>query len=265
PAPPTRRPTRAVIAGRLAYTRLAQTHTKYKLWQYQLIPAFISLVISSALLVGIWFAGESLAGWVDAAVVIETGWLDKLVTIAVEVLAFAVMLVAFFFLHKHIVIVALAPFLGRLAENIIRGTKGEKPTPALPAIRAVQRSAIINTRSIFFELLITIALVTPGFIFPLISPFTTTAAFLVEACYVGYGLIDFPLEYRGFTVTQSIRYTKTHRAVSAGVGTGYLLLMMVPVVGWMFAPTFGTAAGTIETLAEIKRSDPRRDPTKHLK
>ena len=227
--PPARSTFRCFMDGLRAYTRVAGTLTRHKLWHYLLLPAIVSLVISTGLIIAMFIAGGNIAGWVDAKVNLDTVWLDKLVTYSAGILAFVAMLIGFFFLHKHIVIVALSPFLGRLAENIIRASEGEEPTPTLSTTQSIRRAAHINIRSVIF----------------------------VEARFVGYGLIDFPLEYRGFTVAESIQYSKGHRAESTGIGTGYILLMLIPVVGWMLAPTFGTAAGTIKTLDELKRSRPK--------
>ena len=255
--PPARSTFRCFMDGLRAYTRVAGTLTRHKLWHYLLLPAIVSLVISTGLIIAMFIAGGNIAGWVDAKVNLDTVWLDKLVTYSAGILAFVAMLIGFFFLHKHIVIVALSPFLGRLAENIIRASEGEEPTPTLSTTQSIRRAAHINIRSVIFELSVTIPLIACGFIIPPLSLITTPLAFLVEARFVGYGLIDFPLEYRGFTVTQSIQYSKGHRAESTGIGTGYILLMLIPVVGWMLAPTFGTAAGTLKTLDELKRSKPK--------
>jgi hypothetical protein len=42
-----------------------------------------------------------------------------------------------------------------------------------------------------------------------------------------------------------------------GVGLGYQLLLMIPLLGWMFAPTFGTVAGTIRSIEEMRKSEAR--------
>jgi CysZ protein len=241
-APPARSAFRCFMDGLRAYTRVAGTLTRYRLWHYLLLPAIVSLVISTGLIIAMFIAGGNIAGWVDAKVNLDTVWLDKLVTYSAGVLAFIAM---------------LSPFLGRLAENIIRASEGEEPSPTLSTAQSIRRAAHISIRSLVFELTITAALLATGFIIPPLSLITTPLVVLVEARFVGYGLIDFPLEYRGFTVAQSIEYSKGHRAESTGIGTGYILLMLIPVVGWMLAPTFGTAAGTLKTLDELKRSKPK--------
>ena len=45
---------------------------------------------------------------------------------------------------------------------------------------------------------------------------------------------------------------KRRTGCSTGVGAGYILLMLIPLVGWMFAPTFGTVAGTLVAIDELE-------------
>ena len=78
----------------------------------------------------------------------------------------------------------------------------------------------------------------------------------MQSKYLGYGLMDFPLEHRGLSVKQSDDFVRRHRPLSTGLGAGYLLLMMIPIVGWMFAPTFGTVAGTLKALEALEGPSP---------
>ncbi|MEM1442081.1 MAG: hypothetical protein AAGF67_07035, partial [Verrucomicrobiota bacterium] len=71
-----------------------------------------------------------------------------------------------------------------------------------------------------------------------------------------YGLMDFPLENRGLSVAESDRFARDRTGLSIGLGAGYLFLMMIPFIGWMFAPTFGTVAGTLKAIDELEK-DPQ--------
>ena len=37
--------------------------------------------------------------------------------------------------------------------------------------------------------------------------------------------------------------------------------MAIPLVGWMFAPTFGTVAGTLRMVKEIEDHEPMQEAT----
>ena len=242
----------AFIRGLKCYAKVPGTLTLHGLWRYQLLPAFVSLVLSSLMVVVIYWSSRGLAGWVDQRIVLPWPWLDAAVTWAAGVLAFVAMVLGFLFLHKHIVIVALAPFLGRIAETITLAEAGPQPDTSMAGLATFRRSAFINTRSILLEIFGTLGLIALGFVIPVLSPFTSVLVILLEARFAGNGLMDFPLEYRGLSVRESVDWSRNHKATATGVGAGYLLLMLIPVIGWMFAPTFGTVAGTLQSLDELK-------------
>jgi CysZ protein len=230
--------------------------TKHRLWHYQLLPAFVSLIITSLMVALMLWCANLLRGWVDQRWEFQHEGLDDFLALAVGAGAFVFMVLIFLFLHKHIVLVALSPFLGRIAEVITRAECGPQPGTVMNQWQSLRRSGVINTRSVFVELLCTIPLGLVGLI-PFLSPFTSVAILFISARYAGNGLMDFPLEYRGLSVRQSVEWSRQHKATSMGVGLGYQLLLMIPLLGWMFAPTFGTVAGTIRSIEEMRKFEAR--------
>jgi CysZ protein len=243
------------FAGLNGYLRVPATLQRYGLWHYLLAPALVSLVLSFGILAVVILAAMGLSGVVDRLVEISIGWLDQLINWMVGILMVFAMLAAFVFLHRRIVLIVLAPLLSRLAELTVRGMEGDTFEVTLDFRKAFQRGLHINTRSIILEPFATLSLVVLGFVIPIISPVTSCLVFLVESRFAGFGLIDFPLEYRGYSVAESIAYSKSHRGKATGLGAGYFLLMMIPVIGWMIAPTFGTVAGTVETMERLRKEE----------
>jgi CysZ protein len=160
---------------------------------------------------------------------------------------FVVMAVIFLFLHKRIVLIALAPFLSQIAERITRAECGPQPDTTMTQWQSLRRSAAINLRSIAVELALTLPLAVLGLV-PFVNLFTSAAILIISSRYAGNGLMDFPLEYRGLSVKESILWSRQHKATATGIGLGYQLFLMVPILGWMFAPTFGTIAGTLRAI-----------------
>ena len=229
---------------------------RHRLWHYQFLPAFLSLVLSAVFVAGIIFAGDAFAGWVDSKVEFEPQWLDTALTLSVQTLVTVASLFAFVFLHKHIVLVVLAPFLARLSENVARVRMGKPTTPAMQPLDALKRSAIINTRSVLGELSLTVMFLLGGLVLPVVSPVTSTLIFLTQSRFAGAGLSDFALEFRGYDVKQSVQFNRQRRALATGLGVGYLVLMLIPIIGWMLAPTLGTVAGTVATLDDLPPEPP---------
>ena len=167
------------------------------------------------------------------------------------------MAAGFLFVHKHVVLILLSPFLGKIAEETVKAVKGEEFAESeLTFTQSLVRSTRVNLMYIFRELLTNLLFLALGVI-PLIGSLVSAVGmFATQSKFLGYGLMDFPLEHRGLSMTESIAFVRKRDGLSMGLGAGYLLMMLVPLVGWMFAPTFGTVAGTLAALDELEREGP---------
>ena len=258
-SPRTRSFVSGFLVGFRAFLRAPGVLTRHRLWHYQIIPGLISIVLTLAVLAAAFFSAKHFALWLDEKIVIPWEWLDDTVTWSIGIITAIAWLAAFLFLHKQLALVVLAPFLGRLAELTVRGVEGKAYQQRLTPVQSIKRAAQINLGSILKEIGLTLGFVISGFL-PVVGPvFSVTGLFLTESRFLGFGLMDFPLEYRGLTVAESRRFARERAGIATGLGAGYLLLMAIPFVGWMFAPTFGTVAGTIEALDELK-PHPSPDP-----
>lgn len=242
-----------IFSGLGMYFRVPKTLFHYRLWHFQILPALISLVVSSVLFTVFYFSAGGFSKWMDKVINIPIEWLDQAVTVAAAVLSFVALVAGFIFVHKHLVLIVLAPFLGKIAEETLKAVKGDDYVKSPGMKDSVARSVKINLRYIIRELFINLAFLVGGLLIPVIgSGVSTVGMFVTQARFLGYGLMDFPLENRGFSVLESEQFVKSRNGMSVGLGAGYLILMMIPVVGWMFAPTFGTVAGTLKAIEELE-------------
>ena len=199
--------------------------------------------------------------WFDGLIEVSVGWLDRGLSVGMAVLSFLALLAAFVFFHKHLALILLSPFLGRIAEETVKALNGpDFAKSELTFTQSLVRSTGVNLRYIIREITANLLFLLCGFL-PIIGSLTSAAGmFLTQSKYLGYGLMDFPLEHRGLNVRESDHFVRSRRGLSTGLGAGYLLLMMIPLVGWMFAPTSGTVAGTLRALEELDR---RETPPPH--
>ena len=234
-----------LLRGVRAFLAAPGLLSRYRLWRYLLAPALLSLLMSTAIVAALVVGFDNFHDWIDAKIALQTKWLDAVLSWSASILAVIALGAVFVFLHKHLVLVLLAPFLGRLAEMTVRGIEGEKFRQRVGAVDSIVRSAKVNTRSIALVLLAGVVFFVVGLMVPIVgSLLSSVALILIQNCYLGNGLLDFPLEYRGRSTTESVAFCKAHRGEATGLGLGYFLTMLVPVVGWMLAPTLGTVAGT---------------------
>lgn len=240
------------LVGLSAYFKVPSTLLRYGLWPYQFLPALISLLLALGLFAGCWFGAGVFHGWLDQLIEIQIAWLDRAFSIGMTVLALLSLLTAFVFLHKHIALIILSPLLGKIAEETVKAVKGpEFAKSELSFMQSLKRSTGVNLRYILREAFASLLFLLCGLIPLAGSLVSALGLFATQSRYLGYGLMDFPLEHRGLDVKQSDDFVRSHRALSTGLGAGYLLLMMIPLIGWMFAPTFGTVAGTLKALERL--------------
>ena len=225
---------------------------KHGLWPYQLVPAVISLILTTAMLVGFYLTTAGFAGWIDQIISIPIEWLDTTVTITITILALLLVIGAFIFLQKHIILILLAPFLGKIAEETLRALQGSSFSHSHLSVKeSLFRSANINLRYLLREIGTNLLFLLCGLIPVIGSLLSAAGMFVTQSKFLGYGLMDFPLENQGLSVEESDGFVKERKGIAIGLGAGYILLMTIPFVGWMFAPTFGTVAGTIRMNEEM--------------
>lgn len=244
------------LRGLSVYFQVPGTLVRHGLWPLQFLPAVISLLLAIVLFAGSWFAAGAFSSWIDGLVSLSIEWLDRTVTVTLAILSFLVLMAGFFFLHKHLALIVLAPFLGTIAEKTLQAAKGDNYTKSdLGTAGTIRRSISINLRYIVREVLANFGFLLCGLIPGIGSLLSAVGMFLTQAKFLGFGLMDFPLENRGLSVNESDAFARERTGLSAGLGAGYLLLMMIPFVGWTFAPTFGTVAGTLLAMRELEKTE----------
>ena len=116
----------------------------------------------------------------------------------------------------------------------------------------IVRSVIINTRSLALMFVLTL-LAWLLVLIPLLGAIVSAILILgIQAYFSGTGLIDYTLERKRFSVRESIQYAREHRSNVMGLGLGFMLLLLIPVIGWFMAPGYGAVASTLATLEKVR-------------
>lgn len=237
-----------------AYFEGLRVIRKYNFWQYMIIPGLISLGYAIAVIwLGTWL-DDKLVDWLLGFI----PW-DFLRNLFAKLLSGVFWVVLFFFIaftYRFVVLIILSPFLTKLSERVERAVTGQEPPEAgfSQFFYDIFRALTLGIRNLIFELLLTI----PMYFIPILNP---VGIFLTQSCYAGFGMIDFSLERKQFTVGQSVSFMRRHRGLCMGLGAGFQVLMLIPLVGWFVAPTLGTVAGTLRVIdIEEEKLGKRNDP-----
>ena len=155
---------------------------------------------------------------------------------------------------KYLVVGILSPLLAHISEKterIITGTK--TPYSLLQFIKDVKRAIIILIRNFMWNYAYIIALYIICFVLwdqTNKSPFLVLV-FFIDAYYYGFSFLDYTIERRKKTVSQSIIFIRKNTGLTLMIGLGFSVLLIVPVdLEILFNYSFNLSK-TIELIIQL--------------
>ncbi|MCT4628317.1 EI24 domain-containing protein [Winogradskyella sp.] len=233
-----------IFRGLQVYTGAYGLISKLKLWKYFIIPVIISVIVFAMIFVSAYGLSDNLGEWIAGIWIWEFGkaTFTAISTFIGGIVIFAIGLI----LYKHIIMALSSPFMSPVSEKIEAYFTGK---PAKNYVntnfsKQLVRGVRIGLRNLSKELLYTIPILILKFI-PIVNIFSTALLFLVQAYYAGFTNMDYTLE-RHFKYKESVAFIRQHRGLAIGNGIGFLLLLLIPVVGVILVlPLSVTSASVI--------------------
>lgn len=235
------------------YGRALKVLFRHNLAGYLFIPGLLTFVLFVLFVsLGIIFI-DDLAAYIQGHLP-EWEWIQSkaaniTMDILLGILAFLVFLISF----KQVVLIVLSPVLGSLSEKVEAKLAGVEPPKVTfkDMMNDIGRGLIINIVNLGLELILVFFAWLLGFI-PIIGfVLSPVLIFLIQSFFGGFGLADYTLERKRFTIGKSNGHAYKNMAEMMGIGSGFLLIMFIPLIGWFFAPTLGTVAATLVTLENL--------------
>ncbi len=261
-----------LIEGVESYKKAFRMLSEHRLWSYVILPGFISIAMAVGLIFatmgilsylgGLDYTPDRVDGWIAwiGEKIENIGWLQGVISWMgrisgsfAKVLSVLLSTGILLFLFKYIIMVVIAPFMGMLSEKVESIQTGNPPpkTTAKQFIQDVIRGLRIALRNIIRELFFTLIFLMFNWV-PLIgSILSAVAIFWTQAYYAGFGNMDYTLERKRFSVRDSVRFVGNFRGLAVGNGAVFLLIFLIPVIGWFLAPAYGTIAATLTSLKRL--------------
>ncbi|RNC88252.1 MAG: coproporphyrinogen III oxidase [Winogradskyella sp.] len=218
-----------IFKGLQVYSGAYGLISKLKLWKYFVIPMIISLVVFILIFAAAYGLSDNLGAWIANIWPWEFG--KETFTAISTFISGVVILALGIIVYKHVIMALSSPFMSPVSEKIeayYTGKPAENYTNTTFTKQLI-RSIRIGIRNLAKELIYTLPILLLKFI-PIVNIFSTALLFLVQAYYAGVSNMDYTLE-RHFTYRESIAFIKKHRGLAIGNGIGFLLLLLVPVIG----------------------------------
>jgi len=239
---------RGIIDGFLSYFSVFGFISKHRLYGYFFISGIISLILGAVIFSMSYFLSDDLGALLFKLYPFER-WSDYVLKI-LNVTAGGIIVLLGIIIYKYLLLICVSPFMGPLSakvESIITGESNESNFSLKQTSYEIIRGIRLSLRNIVRELSLTLILIIFGLI-PIFTVFIAPLIFFVQSYYAGFSNLDYYLERRA-TLKQSIAYVKRNRGMAIGNGAGFMLLLLIPVLGLFLAPVMSTVAATKSAIA----------------
>ena len=238
-----------IITGFSAYSKAHQFIKANKLWAYVALPGMINLILLSLIA---WLGWQYTSMLTDYLLEFfglggeDGGWwiLNFFLLLVFRLLVFLI----YVMIYKYLVLILMAPFLALLSER----TEAIKTGRVFPFVfsrfvKEVLRGIMIALRNIILELIATILLLLMATI-PLIGFLSPFLIFLVQTYFYGFSMMDYYNERHKRSVGESSRFIWKHKGIAVANGTVFHLMLMVPIIGLLVAPSYSIVAACLSAI-----------------
>ena len=242
-----------IFNGVKAYFGTFKMISALGLWNYFSIPILISVITGFTFVAIAYFFSDDLGSLIAKAWMWEWGS-ETFSTISAYLGGFLILVLGLV-LYKHIVMALSAPFMSPVSEKIEAHLLGETAHSHRQTSFAQQlsRGIRISVRNLVRELLFMIPLVLLSFI-PVIGIVFTALIFLIQAYYIGFGNMDYTME-RHFDYQKSIQFVRKHRGIAIGNGIVFVLMLFIPVIGFIITLPISVVAASTATVRILKEKE----------
>jgi len=240
-----------IITAIQAYFQAHQFIRKHRLWKWIFIPGLIYTILFCA---GFWLFLKSSNYAIDFVLLksgakewllkMENSWLSWLM-IFVQIILYLVLLMFYFSLFKYMFLIVGSPLFAYLSEKTEAIMEGSDfPFSFTQLIKDILRGIRIALRNMLWQTVYAVSIFILAFI-PVIGWVTPLIALMVECYYFGFSMLDYSCERHKLSTSQSIAFIGKHKGLAIGNGMVFYLMHLLPLLGWLLAPSYAVIAATI--------------------
>ncbi len=240
-----------IITSVQAYFHAHRFIIKHRLWKWIFIPGLIYSVLfflgvylfmkSSNSAIGYMLLKSGLKEWMER---MESSWLSFLLIFGQLVLQL-VLLLFYFSLFKYLFLIIGSPLFAYLSEKTESIMEGKNfPFNFSQLMKDIVRGIRLALRNMLWQTVYTVSILILSFV-PLVGWVTPLLALLVECYYLGFSMLDYSCERNKLSTSQSILFIGRHKGLAIGNGIIFYMMHILPVIGWILAPSYAVIAATI--------------------
>ena len=248
-----------IIISIQAYFQAHQFIKKHKLWKWIVISGLIYTFLFIVSMIFFSKTATSFIEWLTLKAGLKN-WLDKMQSSFLGILFalggmifWMIQMILYFSLFKYLFLILGSPFFALLSEKtaeILNGTSTKFNFNQF--FNDIVRGISIAIRNAGWQTIYMFAILILGFI-PILGLVTPLLALFVECYYYGFSMLDYNMEREQKNSAESIYYIGHHKGLAIGNGMSFYILHLIPIIGWIIAPSYAVIAATI-SLHEIKNN-----------
>lgn len=240
-----------IVLAVQAYGQAHRFIKQHKLWKWILIPGFIYMILFC---ISMYFFANSATDVIQF-LSIKTGlhkWVASLqssiagflFTIAGMMLWLLLMLF-YFSLFKYLWLIIGSPIFAWLSEKTEAILLGQTHTFNMGQfLKDILRGISIALRNTLWQTVYAIAIILLSFI-PVLGWTVPLFALIIECYYYGFSMLDYSCERHNLTAAESIYFIGNRKGLAIANGLMFYLMHLVPVIGWVLAPSYAVIAATL--------------------
>jgi len=253
---------RAFFSGVYAYRQAWGFLQRSKRWGLLLFPAMLCLLVVATLLGLAIYWGPQLSEAVWSFIAPEGGFTGEGVAqLMLKVTITAFMLLLLYFSYKLLVINLMAPILIFISDVVLTELYGKEQAPPFVwkvFVKLALQGLWESLRLLFWELLMVVTVLLLMLLIPLLSPLGPVVLLLIEAYFVGVAMVDFTSGYFGYEIQRMRTFRRRFRHFSMGVGLVFSLMLLIPLIGVLFAPPLAAIAAAVGIHHQLNHSTSKR-------
>tara|TARA_B110000046_G_scaffold63181_1_gene70600 strand:+ start:16638 stop:17438 length:801 start_codon:yes stop_codon:yes gene_type:complete len=237
---------------------------KNKMKRYFLWPVVLNILFFTT---GFHFLGElsdQLLVWAESLIDFDSWefWGSEFLSKTIHFFLWIILKVLVFlilaFLGGHVVLILMSPILAVVSEKTERILEGnDYPFTLKQLLIDILRGIRISVRNFAFEVLFIVLLFGLSFV-PLLGLGTSPILVLVSAYYYGFSFIDYNLERKKYSVSDSVNYMKKNRGIVMGNGIIFALVLAIPFIGIALSSFVAIISAVAATISLHKKNQKER-------
>ena len=240
-----------IIIALQSYNKAHHFISKHKLWKWILIPGILYTILFCTGMYFFWESSNYAVGRLSTIIGVHR-WLHHQQNVILNFfflmggqMITLVLFLFYFSLFKYLFLIISSPlfsYLSQQTEALISGQQTHFESAAL--IQDMRRAIRLALRNSLWQTVYTISILILSFI-PLVGWITPVISSFVECYYYGFSMLDYSCMRHKLSASESIAYIGQHKGLAIGNGMVFYAMHLVPVVGWVLAPSYAVVAATI--------------------